>query len=61
MSKLNKKLTKKINKTTNSQSLNFLYATDHLIIKYQSYLLELNKIRQEEINHQISLGNTQLY
>ena len=57
MSKLNKKLNKKIIKVSNKKYLNYLYSTDELIIKYQSYLLELNKIRQEEINHQISIGS----
>jgi len=61
MSKLNKKLIKKINKTTDSESLNFLYATDHLIAKYHKYLFELNKIRHDEIMHQISIGNDYPY
>jgi hypothetical protein len=56
MSKLTKKLNKKIIKISNKESLNYLYSTDELIIKYQTYLLELNKIRQQEINHQISIG-----
>lgn len=61
MSKLNKKLKNKINKTTDKQSLNFLYATDYLIIKYQEYLIELNKIRQDEIDFQIKIGNKDMY
>jgi hypothetical protein len=56
MSKLNKKLNKKIIKVSNQESLSYLDSIDQLIIKYQSYLLELNKIRQKEINHQISIG-----
>ena len=56
MSKLTKKLNKKIIKISNKEALNYLYSTDELIIKYQTYLLELNKIRQQEINHQISIG-----
>ena len=56
MSKLTKKLNKKIIKVSNKEALNYLYSTDELIIKYQTYLLELNKIRQKEINHQISIG-----
>ena len=56
MSKLNKKLNKKIIKVSNQESLSYLDSIDQLIIKYQSYLLELNKLRQEEINHQISIG-----
>ena len=61
MSKLNKKLVKKINKTTDSESLNFLYATDYMIAKYHRYLFELNKIRHSEIMHQISIGNDYPY
>ena len=50
------KLNKKIIKVSNQEYLSYLDSIDQLIIKYQSYLLELNKIRQKEINHQISIG-----
>ena len=56
MSKLNKKLNKKIIKVSNKEALSYGDSIDQLIIKYQSYLLELNKIRTWEINHQISIG-----
>ena len=56
MSKLTKKLNKKIIKVYKKEYLSYGDSIDQVIIKYQTYLLELNKIRQEEINHQISIG-----
>jgi len=56
MSKLTKKLNKKIIKVSNKEYLSYGDSIDQVIIKYQTYLLKLNKIRQEEINHQISIG-----